>query len=279
LNTKNKEPDTNKKTNSQTTANQETSTSSQQSEIENLRKEVEILKNVKPKVIIKEAPVKQGSTIASIVSYWKPRIAYVECYFKNQSNPQDYLTMAGSGLFMGNYSDDPNSFYVLTNAHVAGISNNRGTFAADYCKLQLQDDPDIMTSSKISAASGWRAGTDFQQDVAIITIANPTASAKKLTTKTQFCTDLASIGEEIIVLGYPSIGSSEEITATKGVVSSYEGYYYITDAKIDHGNSGGAAILANKNCYLGIPTAAVAGEIESLGRILDAGTALSWLAH
>ena len=45
-------------------------------------------------------------------------------------------------------------------------------------------------------------------------------------------------------------------------------YYIVTDAKIDHGNSGGAAILIKDDCYLGIPSAAVVGSIESYGRIL-----------
>jgi hypothetical protein len=70
-------------------------------------------------------------------------------------------------------------------------------------------------------------------------------------------------------LGYPTIGSSGSITVTEGIVSGIEGDYYVTSAKIDHGNSGGVAILTKDDCYLGIPTFVKNnGGFESLGRIL-----------
>ena len=40
-------------------------------------------------------------------------------------------------------------------------------------------------------------------------------------------------------------------------------------AKVEKGNSGGAAISLEDDCYLGTPTYSLAGEIESLARILD----------
>ena len=76
-------------------------------------------------------------------------------------------------------------------------------------------------------------------------------------------------GEAVVVLGYPGIGSDTDITATEGIISGYEDTYYVTSANIDHGNSGGAAILLKDNCFLGIPTYVESGELESLGRILD----------
>ncbi len=79
----------------------------------------------------------------------------------------------------------------------------------------------------------------------------------------------APIGGKVIILGYPGIGSPEGITATEGIISGYDGDYYITSAKIEHGNSGGVAVLVNNNCYLGMPTFVAVGTIESLGRILD----------
>lgn len=82
------------------------------------------------------------------------------------------------------------------------------------------------------------------------------------------CTSTPEVGDSIVILGYPSIGSQTDITATQGIISGYDGEYYITSAGIDHGNSGGAAIDEKNNCYLGIPTWAKAGSFESLGRIL-----------
>lgn len=83
------------------------------------------------------------------------------------------------------------------------------------------------------------------------------------------CNKRASVGEQILILGYPGIGSSNDITVTEGIISGYENGYYITSAKVEQGNSGGAAILVDSNCYLGIPTFAYSGQIESLARILD----------
>nr|MDQ3014484.1 hypothetical protein [bacterium] len=63
--------------------------------------------------------------------------------------------------------------------------------------------------------------------------------------------------------------SRVDVTATEGIISGYEGNYYITSAKIEQGNSGGAAISLRDNCFLGIPTLTLVGKVESLGRILD----------
>lgn len=76
------------------------------------------------------------------------------------------------------------------------------------------------------------------------------------------------LGDEVLILGYPGIGA-DSLTVTEGIISGVDYPYFTTSAKIDHGNSGGAAILVEDDCLLGIPTGSVVGEIESLGRILD----------
>jgi hypothetical protein len=58
------------------------------------------------------------------------------------------------------------------------------------------------------------------------------------------------------------------------VISGYEEGLYLTSAKVERGNSGGAAIDVNNNCYLGIPTFVTVGSFESLARILDVPTLL-----
>ena len=82
------------------------------------------------------------------------------------------------------------------------------------------------------------------------------------------CVDKPVIGDQVVILGYPSVGAEEGITATEGIVSGIDDDYYVTSAKIEQGNSGGAAILVKNNCLLGLPTLVVAGKIESLARIL-----------
>ena len=86
------------------------------------------------------------------------------------------------------------------------------------------------------------------------------------------CTRKPSVGDSVVILGYPSIGSRTSVTATEGIIAGYDGNYFITSAKVEQGNSGGAAILVKDNCLLGIPTFAQVGKVESLARILDIGT-------
>jgi hypothetical protein len=87
----------------------------------------------------------------------------------------------------------------------------------------------------------------------------------------------ASVGEKVVVIGYPSIGAKDDVTATEGIISGKEGDYYISSAKIEQGNSGGAAILvraSGETCYLGIPTFVNIGQVEALARILSAASIL-----
>ena len=84
----------------------------------------------------------------------------------------------------------------------------------------------------------------------------------------KYCKTVPNLGDPVIMLGFPAIGSPTGVTVTQGIISGYDGDYFITDAKIDHGNSGGVAINLDGNCYLGLPTWAATGEIESLARIL-----------
>lgn len=89
------------------------------------------------------------------------------------------------------------------------------------------------------------------------------------------CNEGYPIGTKIKIFGYPGIGSNTVISLTEGIISSFEkidnAYYYLTSAKIERGNSGGLAltdISENASCVVGVPTFVLAGDIESMGRIL-----------
>ena len=80
----------------------------------------------------------------------------------------------------------------------------------------------------------------------------------------------AELNDPVMVFGYPPIGG-DNIVITEGIISGVYEDSYTTSAKIDQGNSGGTAILKNKKCFVGVPTAAHIGEIESLGLLAKFG--------
>lgn len=87
----------------------------------------------------------------------------------------------------------------------------------------------------------------------------------------QECNETYEISTSIKIIGFPSIGPIIP-TITEGIIASFEKveevYYYLTSAKIEEGNSGGLAVTDDFYCVLGIPTVVMAGELESLGRVL-----------
>ncbi|OGL78369.1 hypothetical protein A3E39_02610 [Candidatus Uhrbacteria bacterium RIFCSPHIGHO2_12_FULL_60_25] len=84
-----------------------------------------------------------------------------------------------------------------------------------------------------------------------------------------------ALGDTLQILGYPDAGGSS-ITYTKGIVSGFEQYQTAstslpwlikTDAKVNPGNSGGAAFDSDDN-FIGVPEA-VAGGPGNIGYIIS----------
>lgn len=212
-------------------------------QIERLEKEVGELKNKKPQIIIKEVP----SDLPFIIKEWSPKVAYMECSWRSRN-----ILKGGSGLFNNNL--------VVTNKHVF---EEQGIIA-DFCMVQLPNDDAVYVPW-----TNFMISKDKTVDLAMIKITQPTKYMQNLEVDNPLCEQKAAVGDKVVILGYPDIGSSESITATEGIISGYEGYYYVTSAKIEYGNSGGVAISVKDNCNLGVPTNVVVGELESLGRIID----------
>ena len=212
------------------------------------------------------APVQSQSTnndLAAVVTLWAPNIAFIDCQFQYANSNQVYLEQSGSGYLLPQSNDSITSLYVSTNRHVVTDTNGYGPAS---CSVSIPNGPTyIVPNNKIRV---------WTQDYAELEIASPDATTKDragimLTTKLRNCQTDALIGASIVILGYPGIGGIG-ITATEGIISSYDGNYYVTSAKVEHGNSGGAAIEydSHESCYLGLPTFAETGTIESLARIL-----------
>ncbi len=191
--------------------------------------------------------------LAAIIKQWRPSIAAVKCEWVR---PGTTATSRGSGvLFLS--SGVPT---LITNRHVVLA----GGGLPDQCKINFPGD----SNSYIAAASAIRYSQS--EDFAKIDFTAANAYVQNLATAAgKRCTGPVTTGDSIIILGYPSIGSQTDVTATEGIISGYDSPHYITSAKVERGNSGGAAILAKENCYLGIPTFVDVGQIEALARILN----------
>lgn len=243
---------------------------SQTAELEKQKSAIEALKNKKPEIItqtiIKEAPAqKTENDLPTIINQWKNNIAEITCEWQ-YSNGVAYVRAKGSGYII---SSNGLGELVLTNRHVVIDDSFNGTeYTPAWCVIKVygigemkvylskSDNPLSVASSGVDWASiKLTKGTPGNE--------NPFRNLPTLNS----CHG-ADIGDKVIILGYPSIGTSGGITATEGIISGIENEYYVTSAKIDHGNSGGVAVLVRENCYLGIPSAANVGTIESLGRIL-----------
>lgn len=256
-------------------APQVTNGNSQQDQIDALNKTVEDLKNAKPKTItntqtiIKEVPAKSGPDLPSIISQWRPQISRVECWWYSASG-QLVMDSWGSGLLFRN----PVSTLVFTNKHVLTYQGQ----APYSCRATFPGTTDSYTVTVNTSTNHFDdINGDPVWDVGELFIRNPSSYLNSISGVPNYCKTRAAVGEQIVILGYPGIGSATDITATEGIISGYENGYYITSAKVDHGNSGGAAILVKENCYLGIPSFVEAGQLESLARVLDFNNFINYI--
>lgn len=196
--------------------------------------------------------------LADIVEQWKKIVVFIKSEFRYSDTNNLYAEHFGSGIVI-NPNNGP--ITVITNKHLA---IHKGEYSASSFDVLLPERNHLYESE-------WEDLSVLpSEDGAFIDINNTNRYIRDLTSDfPKTCQQRPSEGDKVVILGYPDIGSREGITVTKGIISGFEGDYYITDAKIDEGNSGGAAILTKRNCLLGVPTYARLGETESLGRILD----------
>jgi hypothetical protein len=211
--------------------------------------------------------IEKTKSLADIIDEWEDHIVIVDCRWYSSKDLTLLSESYGSGLLI---SATNGMSFVNTNKHVV----KEGNSIAQDCDIILPKfnetynvhaDWEKMVMPDIATFDGF--------DHAQITITNPTTIIKNASMGggkgINVCQEKPRIGDDVVVLGYPAIGSRGSITATEGIISGIETGYFVTSAKIDHGNSGGVAVLLKNNCYLGIPTSSSVGDIESLGRILD----------
>jgi hypothetical protein len=208
--------------------------------------------------------ITQEKSTADVVAEWQDRVARVECVFAENTGP--VISQGSATLANLKYKDNSIVMTAITNRHVL-LNNNHhpeGCVIGIYGKGSRQ-------IKYINSA--FQVG--FNEDFGGILLNEATILETKWESVVykpmKSCSESnVKLGDDLLILGYPTIGTVEGLTVTKGIISGIEKDYFVTDAKIDHGNSGGTAILLKDNCYLGIPSSSVTGEIESMGRILKA---------
>jgi S1-C subfamily serine protease len=224
-------------------------------QLQALEDQVATQKNIPPPVT--------DLSLAEIQKEWSPRVVRIGCI-------DNYYISSGSGVLttvdFSSIGKSANAPTLITNKHV--ITDPQTGYLYTSCSFQVSDS-DRVLNFDVSAA---RIPANYDVAYFPSSKSNPPAGAS---TAMRVCGPKdASIGDKVAIIGYPVNGgtgaASRAITLTAGIISSYDGNYYVTDAKIDHGNSGGAAVLIRKDCYLGIPTWVESGGFESLGRILSA---------
>jgi hypothetical protein len=241
----------------------ESGTQNQQDQINTLKKELDDLKK---QGLQQEDPSKltetQTKELSSIISGWKNRTAFLTCSWLDSSTNTTQTQTATA--YIGHSTSG--KITAITNRHAVLTDNGN---LVDSCVMSM---PGNKNSIYISS-SDINLHPDSSIDAARFFLDEKDSYLSSLTRK-KICFQLpdikVNIGDQVVILGYPGIGSQKDITATDGIISGYDYPYYVTSAKIDHGNSGGLAILVKGDCYLGVPSGSVVGSMESLGRILEA---------
>lgn len=260
----------------------------------------------KPVYIENQSTSNGENNLVSLIEQWKKRVAKIVCSFDGLGDMATYygvdkLKQGGSGyLIITSFGDtatgqvDETNYTIATNAHVmltppqknigiynSRLANNYRDIFASACDISFPGHDTVYRTEHVknreilTSPAGLPRIMEFLEyldnptgvDFAIINITNPDSYIKQNASRLSSCENI-KLGEKIIVLGYPGIGASNDITVTEGIISGEEPEYYVTSAKIDSGNSGGIAVSVDKNCFIGTPTASVIGQAESLGRIL-----------
>lgn len=194
------------------------------------------------------------AAVSDLVETWKHRVARVRCQFSQEEGDDGISHGSAVALSRGSGVE------FVTNRHIV----EQDEFTLVGCKVRLPESDETYTVRPTNI----QMSDDI--DVAYIDIPSEPSMAVQRAARSRRCTQRPSIGQRVVILGYPSVGAESGITATEGIISGHGDPYYVTSAKIEQGNSGGAAVLLDDGCFLGMPTLSVAGKLESLARILPA---------
>jgi S1-C subfamily serine protease len=161
--------------------------------------------------------------------------------------------------------------HILTNFHVIGdprtgrLYNRAGTIYIAVNPADVREPPEVRYVARL-------AQSDLDHDLALLVIEAARDGGRLpadlgLTTLPVGDSDTVKIGDELAIVGFPGLGGAT-VTLTKGTVAGFltaEGWIK-TDAEINSGNSGGAAVNGAGQ-LVGIPSAAATGTAHVPGKI------------
>ena len=209
---------------------------------------------------LEEKILANEKNLVEVVSQWDSYVVSVECNFNSSETGKLVFQTNGSGLLT---QWENTSIGVLTNKHVISAISLGSDELADNCKIKFPQENIVLNSNNFSILTvdlDWGIiYLNFQNNLVDELMKNPP----------YLCNTDPDLGDLVLILGYPSIGDENNVTVTEGIISGFDENYFITSAKVEQGNSGGAAISLKDNCYLGTPTFSTKGNLESLARILD----------
>ena len=166
---------------------------------------------------------------------------------------------------------------VLTNQHV--VEPSVGTLLPDYCLILFGKDFDAVSQSYSKEYRASIAGFFQDRDAALLKIQDILYKDQNGAVQTMpvsgalpyfsISTSTPQIGDAVYVIGYPE-SARFAFSVTKGIISNLtsDNVYFGTDAQIDRGNSGGAA-LNSAGQLIGLPTWKYIGGGDYRGYILN----------
>jgi curved DNA-binding protein CbpA len=215
----------------------------------------------------------------SIIAQIEPSVAEINCYSADNS-----WESSGSGLSYLSKSTGIN--YIETNYHVYTGAMIGGV--APTCYAVFPEPPDFSYNVYYGDyrlnLDAWHYNPNTYEDAALFTLGTPIPNSVPLgsipvindlkdnlsMSEIQCSSSDVNVGDSITIFGYPASGNALGIseTVTEGIISGIlPGPIYKTNTAIDHGNSGGVAILNKNDCALGIPTLGISGLTSGIGYI------------
>ncbi|KKT24591.1 MAG: putative serine protease [Parcubacteria group bacterium GW2011_GWA2_43_9b] len=238
-----------------------------QEELNNAQKRINSLEEQLQKIQVQSSAAPSLVGDANLIQSWRAseKVVQIACQDKAFGSWQ-----LGSGVLISNDGK------ILTNQHVVQLSSG---LSPDYCLALFNKDYDADSQSfkreYRAVVSGYFSGRDAAllkiQDV-IYKDASGQVQNAPILSPFQFFSPAASqpqIGDADYVIGFPE-SAKFNFSVTKGIISNLisNDVYFGTDAQIDRGNSGGAAVNSAGQ-LIGLPTYKYVGGGDYRGYILD----------